>query len=35
MTKKEVEELSDSDLIIIFKELQNFIKYLEMLGSEK
>lgn len=35
MTKKSVEEMSDSDLIIIYKELDNFIKYLEMLGSEE
>lgn len=34
MTKKIVEEMSDSELISLIKEVQNFIKYLSDLGSE-
>lgn len=34
MTKKIVEEMSDSELILLIKEVQNFIKYLSGLGSD-
>lgn len=34
MTKKIVEEMSDSELILLSKEVQNFIKYLSGLGSD-
>ena len=34
MTKKIVEEMSDSELILLIKEVQIFIKYLSGLGSD-
>jgi hypothetical protein len=34
VTKKIVEEMSDNELILLIKEVQNFIKYLSGLGSD-